>query len=715
MVFTRSMGRQLRSQRKPILPHVSPKKTKKKKKHSTQSRKQSINSHDLNDLFPSHNELLSFENEKSPSMNSSVHSFEHKKTASNHFTDQDVFSDFKDNDIDIFEQQYDNKEPSPNNEKKKSKSPSHQEDNSDSNVEVLQNMSSKVIMPDDFQLKPENGKWKIIGKKSKKNISDREVLNDIVINNKSYYYYSNKDYKKGDIIEFAVPSYNNNNPPLVPLEHQSKTDEELQSFEKIHNTLDRDIKQGEAFRLTSGDGETLTFVMDSDMKKEETYFLMVPPQFKWDSDELHFSYGKITPNDEEPEDNVGEQPQDYGDLDNNDMEPSKLSSSKSSHRRSSESSQENFYEEMPKELTKQPNNPNFDEHLIKIPFRMLIAGGSGSGKTTTLFNIFKKFKGTFKETHIVVANRNEPLYDWLFESNQEENFGKGYHIHEGLENAPEIDEFDADGHQKLIVFDDLVLEKNQKLIEEYFVRGRKKGISTVYLTQRYYGTPILIRQNLTHIILKRYLGNNDLRNILSNYALGIDKQVVFEKLYNNATTRVQDFLLIDLTATPKDRFRKNFRHIYDIHTGKTHETSVDTNNHSRKNSNKSPQNNHSRKNSKKSSDNNQSNNEHNDRISFRVEDEDHDGKGISFPLEQRATYRHRTAKNPNGCSKKYIIYKHNKHDCRPVLREVDLETKTIIHNGRIYPLNSIKGKFRYTDKKPIENVDGTINDDDLDE
>ena len=41
----------------------------------------------------------------------------------------------------------------------------------------------------------------------------------------------------------------------------------------------------------------------------------------------------------------------------------------------------NFYKVIPKELLLQANNPNYDKHKIKIPFRMLICGSSGSYKT----------------------------------------------------------------------------------------------------------------------------------------------------------------------------------------------------------------------------------------------------------------------------------------------------------------------------------------------
>lgn len=44
----------------------------------------------------------------------------------------------------------------------------------------------------------------------------------------------------------------------------------------------------------------------------------------------------------------------------------------------------NWYEVIPKKFLLSQHNPNYDLHKIKLPFRMLIIGSSGAGKTQTL-------------------------------------------------------------------------------------------------------------------------------------------------------------------------------------------------------------------------------------------------------------------------------------------------------------------------------------------
>ena len=50
-----------------------------------------------------------------------------------------------------------------------------------------------------------------------------------------------------------------------------------------------------------------------------------------------------------------------------------------------------------------------------------------------------------------------------------------------------------DKAQKIVIFDDFVTEKNQKRIIDYFIQGRHKNCSIIYLSQSYYGTPKDIR------------------------------------------------------------------------------------------------------------------------------------------------------------------------------------------------------------------------------
>jgi len=211
----------------------------------------------------------------------------------------------------------------------------------------------------------------------------------------------------------------------------------------------------------------------------------------------------------------------------------------------------NFYEKMPKNLSNHYHNPNFKKIFIKHPFRMLIVGSSGSGKTNCLLNLIHKMPNTFKSITVITKNSDEPLYNFL-----KEKLEDSLDVYEGLENAPPVDSFDKT-NQHLIVFDDLITDKNQKSVEEYYIRARKLNCSLCYLSQSFYAIPKLIRLNANYIILKKIGSLRDITLILSSYSLNVSSDQL-KKLYNHATSKLTDFLLIDTEAPPETQFRKNF-------------------------------------------------------------------------------------------------------------------------------------------------------------
>jgi len=217
-----------------------------------------------------------------------------------------------------------------------------------------------------------------------------------------------------------------------------------------------------------------------------------------------------------------------------------------------------WYKEIPKKYLLKQHNPNYEIHGIKTPFRMLIIGGSGAGKTQTLMNILHNFGNTFQNIFIITKNKKEPLYEYLEDKASKD----GLQVLEGITNAPNLDDLNKE-EQTLIVMDDLVLEKNQKQLEEYFIRARKLNCSLIYISQSYYAVPRLIRQNLTYLVVKRLNTLRDLFRIMSEYSLGVEKDEL-KKIYDKATDTKQNFLLVDLEEAPENRFRKNFNEIFEI-------------------------------------------------------------------------------------------------------------------------------------------------------
>ena len=118
------------------------------------------------------------------------------------------------------------------------------------------------------------------------------------------------------------------------------------------------------------------------------------------------------------------------------------------------------------------HNPSYDKHHIKIPFRMLIVGNSGSGKTSTLLNLIYNMPDTFEEIIIVCKSKSEPLYEFLEDKYSKDKSIKIIEFKDGL---PDIDGFNKE-QQRLLVYDDLINEKDQRAICESFIRARKRNV-----------------------------------------------------------------------------------------------------------------------------------------------------------------------------------------------------------------------------------------------
>lgn len=218
----------------------------------------------------------------------------------------------------------------------------------------------------------------------------------------------------------------------------------------------------------------------------------------------------------------------------------------------------NFYDIIPDKYKIETYNPNYNRHKISIPSRIIGVAPQGAGKTNFLLNIimkaFGKPKGTFADIWIITKNKDEPLYNYL--SDLDENI----HVLEGINNVPKMDEFDKfDNH--LVVFDDLILEDNLKPIEEYFIRSRKFGITCIFLSQTYFGIPKKIRINSNYIFILKVNNISDLKLMLREYQLGLDMDTLLN-MYEYATNEKFSTLFID-TINENTKFRKGLYEILD--------------------------------------------------------------------------------------------------------------------------------------------------------
>ena len=182
-------------------------------------------------------------------------------------------------------------------------------------------------------------------------------------------------------------------------------------------------------------------------------------------------------------------------------------------------------------------------------FRMLICGNSGSGKTNLLFHMLIKPLLYYDEIYLYARNLEQDKYQKLIQKMRELSSKLGYQILNVSNNEIiPVTEMDYEDNQKLVIFDDYVCEKNQRQLIDYFIQGRHKNCSVIYLSQSFYKTPKDIRLNCSHYCLYEFPSSREANRISSE--LGVNKES-----YRAATKKQYSFLYVD---KPKKRLAINF-------------------------------------------------------------------------------------------------------------------------------------------------------------
>ena len=167
------------------------------------------------------------------------------------------------------------------------------------------------------------------------------------------------------------------------------------------------------------------------------------------------------------------------------------------------------------------------------PYRILIIGGSRSGKTKTLLNLIKEQDkcNAIDKIYLYSRDLKEPKYQFVIE--KRENAGiKHYNdrnafiecsntmddVYENINDYNPIRK-----RKKLIVFDDMIADimtnrRFQAIIKELFIRSRKLNISLVFITQSYFSVPKDVRLNSTNYLIIKIKNRRELQNIAINHS-----------------------------------------------------------------------------------------------------------------------------------------------------------------------------------------------------
>ena len=193
-------------------------------------------------------------------------------------------------------------------------------------------------------------------------------------------------------------------------------------------------------------------------------------------------------------------------------------------------------------------------------YRILINGGSGSGKTNTLLNLIKEQdkSDVIDKIYLYARDLNKPKYQFLIET-QDAGIRDLNDPSTFIEYSNTMDDV---YEQKKNVFDDMIADimtnrRFQVIIKELFIRCRKLNISFVFITQSYFSVPKDVRLNSTHYLIMKISNRRELQNIAINHSVDINYKDLM-KIYRECTKKPYNFLTIDtiLPASYPQRFRK---------------------------------------------------------------------------------------------------------------------------------------------------------------
>ena len=198
------------------------------------------------------------------------------------------------------------------------------------------------------------------------------------------------------------------------------------------------------------------------------------------------------------------------------------------------------------------------------PCRILIIGGSGSGKTNALLNLINN-QPDIDKIYLHAKDPYQAKYQYLI--NKCEKVGLDHfddpkafieYSNDMQDVYKNIKDYNlGKKRQVLIIFDDMIADmiNNDKLnpiVTELFIRGRKLNISIAFITQSYFKVPKDVKLNSTHFFIMKIPNKRELQQIALNHSSDIDFKD-FMKIYKKYTKE-------PYSKEPSDdplRFRKN--------------------------------------------------------------------------------------------------------------------------------------------------------------
>ena len=205
-------------------------------------------------------------------------------------------------------------------------------------------------------------------------------------------------------------------------------------------------------------------------------------------------------------------------------------------------------------------------YISDHPYRILIIGGSGWGKTNALLNLINN-QSDIDKICLHVKDPYEAKYQFLITKRESTGLNHFNDPKVFIEYSNDmqavyknIDEYNVDKERKkLIVFDDMIVDminntKLNSIVTESFIKSRESTISLVFITQSHFKVPKDVRLNSIHFFIMKIPNKRELQEIALNHLSEINFKD-FIKIYKKCTAEPYSFLVNDTMLASDNPFK----------------------------------------------------------------------------------------------------------------------------------------------------------------
>lgn len=212
------------------------------------------------------------------------------------------------------------------------------------------------------------------------------------------------------------------------------------------------------------------------------------------------------------------------------------------------------------ELMRQKPKKKRNASFLPSTLFMLAIGPTGCGKSNVILNLILGGHLEFDKLFVYSKTLYQPKMQFLqqnvamAEKKTKKRIGYFFSQEEELPRPSDLNAKD----KNLMLFDDVITEKQNGKIMSYFTQGRHNGVNVLYLSQSFFKVPKnCIRENSNFIVLFHGLNQTDVRNIWSAYSSDLSLKE-FKEFYKEGASAPHEFVVIDMTVPPSQRYKKGF-------------------------------------------------------------------------------------------------------------------------------------------------------------